>query len=250
MLNELTTDKLRTLKLSAMASALDTQRNDPTIGELAFEERLGVLVDAEILHRDNARLTRALREAKLKFPNACVEDLDYGGKRTLDRAVVRQLATCRWVHDHRAITITGKTGTGKTYLACALAQHACRTGFRALYKRASRLYDEMIIARADGTYGRLLDRIAKINVLILDDWGMAPIVAGSRQDLLEVIDDRTGQRATIVTSQLPTTRWHDYIGDPTVADAICDRLLHTAHKMELHGPSRRKTADDESATET
>ena len=250
MLNGPTIEKLRTLKLTAMASTLDAQLHDPTMSDIAFEERLGLLVDAEIVHRDNTRLTRALREAKLKFPNACIEDLEYGGKRGLERAVVRQFATCRWVQDHRAITITGKTGTGKTYVACALAQQACRTGFRALYKRASRLYDEMTIARADGTYGRLLDRIAKIDVLILDDWGIAPIESASRQDLLEVIDDRTGQRATIVTSQLPTTRWHDYIGDPTVADAICDRLLHTAHKIELQGPSRRKAAREESATES
>lgn len=245
MLNEPTMDRLRTLKLTAMATAWASQQSDPSATALAFDERLALLVEAEVLHRDNARLTRALREAKLKVPNACIEDVDYPPKRGLDRAVVRQLATCRWVAEHHAVVITGFTGTGKTYLACALAQQACRLGLRAIYKRASRLFDELTLARADGTYARLLDRFAKIDVLVIDDWGLAPVAASSRQDLHDLIDDRTGHRATIMTSQLPTSCWHDYIGDPTVADAVCDRLLHTAHKIELKGPSRRKPAPSE-----
>jgi DNA replication protein DnaC len=249
MLNEPTIDKLRALKLGAMAATWEAHRADTTIGALTFDERFALLVDAEVVHRENARLTRALREAKLKFPNACIEDLEYGGKRALDRAVVRQLASCDWVRGNRAIVVTGFTGTGKTYVACALAQQACRMGFRALYKRTSRLYDELVLARADGTYARLLDRLAKIDVLVLDDWGLTTISQASRQDLLEVIDDRTSQRSTIIASQLPTSRWHDYIGDPTVADAICDRLLHTAHRLELAGPSRRKTKTEEKKSE-
>jgi DNA replication protein DnaC len=241
MLTEPTTEKLRKLKLGAMAAGWLAQQGDPSVAALSFDERFALLVEIEDLHRENARLTRVLREAKLRFPNACVEDVESPANRGLDRAVVRQLASCRWVVEHQSIVITGLTGTGKTYLACAFAQQACRSGYRAVYKRTNRLFDELVLARADGTYGRMLDRLAKIDVLILDDWGIAPLSAPSRQDLLEVIDDRTGQRSTIVTSQLPVSRWHDHIGDPTVADAICDRLLHTAHRLELKGPSRRKS---------
>lgn len=241
MLIEPTMDKLRALKLNALATAWEKQQGDPSMAELSFEERLALLVDVETLHRDNARLTKVLRDAKLRFSNACVEDVDYPAARGLDRAVVRQLATCRWVQDHRSVLVIGATGTGKTYLACALAQQACRQGYRAVYKRVTRLFEELTLARADGSYGRLLDRIAKVDVLVLDDWGLAAVPPASRQDLLEVIDDRTGTRSTIVTSQLPTKLWHDHIGDPTIADAICDRLLNSAHKLELKGPSRRKT---------
>lgn len=240
MLVEPTIEKLRKLKLGAMAAAWMAQQGDPSAVGLGFDERFALLVDAEELHRENARLTRVLREAKFRFPNACIEDVDFPASRGLDRAVVRQLASCRWVREHQSIIITGCTGTGKTYLACAFAHQACRTGFRAVYKRSTRLFEDLTLARADGTYGRLLDRLAKIDILIIDDWGTAPLAAGSRQDLLEVIDDRTGQRSTIVTSQLPVSKWHDHIGDPTVADAVCDRLLHTAHRVELAGPSRRK----------
>jgi DNA replication protein DnaC len=244
MLNEPTIEKLRGLKLPAMATAWLTQQGDPSVTRLSFDERLALLVEAEVLHRDNAKLTRNLREAKLKFPNACMEDVEYAPARGLDRAVMRQLATSGWARKGQAIVITGPTGTGKTYLACALAHQACRSGLRAVYKRVSRFCDEMTLARADGSYGRLLDRIAKIEVLVLDDWGMAPMATSSRQDLLEVIDDRTASRATIITSQLATSHWHDYIGDPTVADAICDRVLHRAHRLELTGPSKRKNESE------
>ena len=250
MLTEPTLDKLRKLKLGAMATAWTRQQGDPSVGGLSFDERFGLLVEAEELHRENARLTRLLREAKLRFPNACIEDVDFPARRALERSVVRQLASCRWVYEHQAMIITGQTGTGKTYLACAFANQACRMGLRALYKRSTRLFEELTLARADGTYGKLLDRLAKIDVLIIDDWGTAPLPSSSRQDLLEVIDDRTGQRSTIITSQLPTSRWHDHIGDPTVADAVCDRLLHTAHRLALKGPSRRKPdAQEASAAE-
>jgi DNA replication protein DnaC len=243
MLNEPTLEKLRDLKLAAFAATWLAQQGDPTMGELSFDERLALLVDAEVMHRDNARLTRLLREAKLRYPSACVEDVDCAGGRGLERVVVRQLGTCRWVKEHHSLLIVGPTGTGKTYLGCAFGQQACRMGFRVLYKRVTRLFEELTLARADGSYGRLLDRLAKVDVLVLDDWGLSAIPAPSRQDLLEVIDDRSGQRSTVLTSQLPVRLWHDHIGDPTIADAICDRLLHSAHRIELRGPSRRKRND-------
>jgi DNA replication protein DnaC len=159
---------------------------------------------------------------------ACIEDIDCSTRRELDQAVVRQLATCRWVQEHQSILVTGMTGTGKTYVACALAQQACRKGFRAIYRRASRLFDEMRLARADGTWARVLARVARIDVLVIDDFAIAPITDEQRRDLLELLDDRYGSRSTIVTSQLDPKDWHDYLSDPTLADAICDRLLHSA----------------------
>ena len=240
MLNEPTLEKMRSLKLPTMAQAWQVQQSDPGALGLSFDERLGLLVDAEVLHRDNVKLARNLRESKLKQANACVEELDCTGSRGLERAIVRQLATCEWVRQHQNLVITGPTGTGKTYTACALAHQACRQGFRALYRRSPRLFDELTLARADGSYGRVLDRIAKVDVLVIDDWGISALASASRQDLLEVIDDRTGTRSTVLTSQLPVSAWHDHIGDPTVADAVCDRLLHRAHRLELRGPSRRK----------
>ena len=239
MLNEPTIDQLRKLKLNAMAAAWTAQQAEPAVQALSFDERLALLVSNEVQHRENQRMTKVMREAKLKFPNACIEDVDAAPGRGIDRAVLRQLATGRWARDHHAIVITGKTGTGKTYLGCALAQQVCRLGMRALYRRVSRLIDELALARADGSYPRLLDRLAKFDVLLLDDWGMKPLAAQARHDLLEVVDDRAGRGSTILTSQLPTALWHDHIGDPTVADAICDRLLHTAHRIELTGPSMR-----------
>ena len=239
MLNEPTIEQLRKLKLNALAAAWAAQQADPGVQALSFDERLALLVSHEVQHRENQRMTKVMREAKLKFPNACIEDVDASPGRGIDRAVLRQLASGRWARDHHAIVITGPTGTGKTYLGCAFAQQVCRLGMRALYRRVSRLIDELTLARADGSYPRLLDRLAKFDVLLLDDWGMRPLSAQARHDLLEVIDDRAGRGSTILTSQLPTGLWHDHIGDPTVADAICDRLLHTAHRIELTGPSMR-----------
>lgn len=240
MLKEPTLEKLKALRLDAMAAAWTAQHATPDIASLAFDERLGLLVDAEWLSRENKRIQRALREAKLRLGSACIEDIDYAARRELDRAVVRQLATCRWIGEHQNVLITGKTGTGKTYLACALAQQACRQGYRALYRRAPRLYQELALARADGTYPRTLARLARVDVLVIDDWAMAPLAAEQRQDLLEILEDRYGNRSTIIASQLDTKRYHDYLGDPTLADAVCDRLLHNAHRLVLQGPSRRK----------
>jgi DNA replication protein DnaC len=240
VLTQPTIEKLKELRLDAMAAAWLEQQRKPDVGKLAFDERLGMLVDAEWAHRENRRLARGLKEAKLRLSQACIEDIDYAARRELDKAVIRQLATCRWVDEHQNIVVTGATGTGKTYIACALAQQACRKGHRALYRRASRLVDELTLARADGTYVRLLGRLARADVLVLDDWGHAPLKDQDRRDLVEVLDDRYGLRSTIMTSQLPVAKWHDHIGDPTSADAICDRVLHNAHRLVLKGPSRRK----------
>lgn len=240
MLNEPTMEKLQALRLGAMAAAWTTQREDPKMGEVDFDGRFGMLVDAEHLARDNKRLGRALREAKLRITNACVEDIDYSAKREIDRALLRQLATSAWIAAHANVIVTGATGTGKSYVACALAQAACRTGHRASYRRMPRLLEELALAHADGTYTRLLGRLAKVDVLVLDDWGLAPLREQERRDLLEIFDDRHGARSTIVTSQLPVESWHDYVGDPTIADALLDRVVHNAHRIKLKGPSRRK----------
>ncbi|HTR49947.1 MAG TPA: IS21-like element helper ATPase IstB [Kofleriaceae bacterium] len=243
MMNEPTIDKLRALHLGAMADAWIAQRNDAKTYEIDFDTRFGMLVDAEHLARDNKRLDRALREAKLRISGACLEDVDYAAKRELERPLVRQLATCGWVSAHANIVITGATGTGKSYLACALAQQACRAGHRALYRRMPRLLEELSLAHADGTYLRLLGRLAKIDVLVLDDWGLAPLREQERRDLLEILEDRHGARSTIVTSQLPVEKWHDYLADPTIADALLDRVVHNAHRLKLKGPSRRKNEE-------
>ncbi len=240
MLNQPTIEKLKTLRLDAMAAAWLEQQKRGDLAKMSFDERLALLIDAEWLDRENKRLARCLKEARLRLSQACVEDIEYTARRELDKAVIKQLATCRWVAEHQNVVITGATGTGKTYIACALAQQACRRGHRAIYRRASRLSDELVLARADGTYARALSRLARVDVLIIDDWGHAPLKDQERRDLVEVLDDRHGLRSTIMTSQLPPSKWHDHIGDPTNADAICDRVLHNAHRIVLKGPSRRK----------
>lgn len=244
MLTEPTMEKLRNLRLETLAAAWAEQQKNPEIQALSFDERLGLLVDAECLQRENKRLARLLKDARLRIAGACVEDIDYPPRRELEKATIRQLATCRWVEEHQTIAITGMTGTGKTYVACALAQQACRKGYRVLYRRATRLNDEIALARADGSYAVLLARFARADVLVLDDWGLAPPKDQERRDLLEIMEDRCGSRATIITSQVPTAKWHDHVGDPTVADAFCDRLLNNAHRIVLKGPSRRKENPD------
>jgi DNA replication protein DnaC len=240
MLKEPTTEKLRALRLDTMAAAWEEQQKSPDVTALSFDERFGMLVDAEWLARENRRVERALKEAKLRLGQASIEAIDYPARRELDKAVIRQLGSCRWIDEHQVVIVTGATGVGKTYVACALANQACRKGHRAMYRRASRLFDEMRLARADGTYARLLGRVAKIDVLVLDDFAIAPLTDGERRDLLEILEDRHATRSTIITSQLPPKEWHDYLADPTLADAICDRLVHQAHRIVLKGPSRRK----------
>jgi DNA replication protein DnaC len=244
MLTEPTNEKLQAMRLDAMASTWREQASKPDVHKLAFDERFGMLVDAEWLHRENKRLATALREARLRIANACIEDIEYASNRELDKTQLRQLATCRWVVEHQNVLITGATGTGKTYVACALAQQACRKGHRALYRRAARLFSELTLARADGTYARLLAKIARADVLVIDDFAMTPITDAERRDLFEVLDDRHGNRSTIISSQVPPKRFHDYIAEPTHADAICDRLIHSAHKLVLKGPSRRDPREE------
>lgn len=239
MLNHPTLDKLQALRFTGMAKALTEQISLPDIDSLSFEERLGLLVDREVTEREDRRLISRLRQAKLK-QSACIEDIDFKHSRGLDKSLMLDLAQCRWIKNHLNILIMGPTGVGKTWIACALAQKACREGHTALYLRLPRLLQELPIAKGDGTYTKLLKRLAKVDVLILDDWGLSQLTVEQRQDLLEILEDRHDNRSTIVTSQLPQDKWHHIIGDPTLADAILDRLVHNAYKINLTGESMRK----------
>ncbi len=239
MLNQATVDRLREMRLNGMAEALVEQMGQPDIGELSFEERLGLLVDHEWTSRRNHRLARLLREAKLRLP-ACLEDIDYVKPRGLDRSLIRHLGSCQWVQAHQAVLVTGPTGVGKTYIACALGNAACRHGHSTRYYRLARLLTELEMARADGSYPQTLRKLARIQVLILDEWGLAPLSPDQTRQLLEVIDDRVELSSTIVASQLPIAEWHGTMADPTAADAILDRLVHRAHKLVLKGESMRK----------
>jgi DNA replication protein DnaC len=240
MLNEQTFEKLYALKLAGMAEALKGQLADPGMNGLSFEERFAMLVDAEYLFRENKRMKRLLRNAKLKLP-ASLEDIDYRAPRGLDKPVLLRLGTCGWIRKHQNVIVVGPTGTGKTYLACALAQRACREGISSFYLRTPALYRMLAMARADGSYARVLARLGRISLLVLDDLGLAALSDQERRDLLEVIEDRHGSASTIITSQLPVEHWHEVIGDPTIADALLDRLVHNAHRITLKGESMRKT---------
>ena len=240
MLNGPTMEKLNALRLAVMASAWVEQNKNPKMASLSFDERFGMLVDAEHLARDNRRLGRLLKDAQLRLPNACIEDIETSPARGLDKALVRQLGAGGWIQEHLNVVLCGATGVGKSYIGCALAQNTCRRGYRVLYRRVPRLLDELALARAEGSYARLLARLAKIDLLVLDDWGLGALKEAQRHDLLEVVEDRYGRLSTVVTSQLPITKWHEWIGDPTVADAILDRLVNNAYKIDLKGNSRRR----------
>lgn len=240
MLEEPMRQKLLAMRLHGMADGLKAQEQDPSARELSFLERLALLVDHQWNWRQNQALARRLHVAKLRG-NACVEDIDFRASRGLDKSVIRALAQeSAWVRQHEHVFVLGPTGVGKSYVACALAQKACRDGYSALYLRAAALFRDLAIARADGSLRLLLAKLSRIDVLVIDDWAMAPLSEPERRDFWEICEDRYQTRSMILTSQLPVSRWHEQIGDPTVADGILDRLVHHAHRIEMRGDSMRK----------
>lgn len=239
MLHEPTMHKLYAMKLNGMAEAYEEQLQQSQMGELSFEDRFAMLVERQWIWKENRALHTRLRYAGLKLA-ACVEDIDYRHPRGLKRPVIEHMATCEWVKYHQNCIITGPTGVGKSFVACALAHQACRDGYRALYFYVPKLFRELAMAHVDGRITKLLKKIAKAAVLVIDDWGLATLTHHQYRDFLEILDDRHGSGSTLITSQFPISAWHDLIGDPTVADAILDRLVHNAHKIELKGESMRK----------
>jgi len=232
-------DQLAALKLTGMHKALSEQLSMPDIESMDFMERFGLLVDRESTERANRRLQTRLKKARLR-QQGCFEDIDFRTPRGLDKKLILSLASGDWIKKANNILITGATGTGKSYLACALAHKACLEGYTARYLRLPRLMEAITISRADGSYGKLMLDLARTDLIILDDWGLAAMTKPQRHDLLEILEDRNGLKATLVTSQLPVESWHEYIGDPTLADAILDRLVHSAYKINLKGESMRK----------
>jgi len=239
MLTEPTMEKLRTLKLYGMCSALELQMSSSEYKDLSFEERLGLLVDREFTDRQNRQLQSRLKQAKLR-QQACVEDIDFRHPRGLDKSLFLSLSACQWIRDHLNILITGPTGVGKSFLACALGHRACMEGFKVLYTRATRIFNELNVARGDGRYTKLMNQIAKTNLIIIDDWGLCALTHQEQTDLLEILEDRHGIHSTIITSQLPVEDWHQMIDNPTIADATLDRLVCNAYKIGLDGDSMRK----------
>jgi DNA replication protein DnaC len=239
MLTHPTLEKLRAMKLWGMAKALEEQMASPEINSLSFEERLGLMVDREMDERLNRRMATRLKKAKLRLP-ACMEDIDYRHQRGLDKALMLSLASCSFVRKSQNIIITGPTGVGKTYLACALTHKACLEGYSAQYLRLPKLLSELAVARGDGRYPKIMTAYAKVDLLVLDDWGIDRLSREERLDILELLEDRYGLKSTLVVGQVPIEQWHEIIGDPTLADAILDRLVHNAHKIELKGDSLRK----------
>jgi DNA replication protein DnaC len=245
MLNEHTLNQLRTLRLDGMVRAIEEQATSTAAAVLGFDERLTLLVQREVAWRDDRRLARILKAAKLKVSAACVEDINWRASRSLDRSLVAALAGGDWLRHAHNLLITGATGCGKTWLACALAHQAARSGFSVLYTRAARLFDELQVAHGDGSFPRRMVQLAKLDLLVIDDFAISPMSALQRNDLLEVLDDRIGSRATLITSQLPVKAWHTYLDDPTVADAILDRIVHSSHKIALKGKSLRDPQPEE-----
>ena len=241
-MNQQTIEKLQQLKLNGFIQIIDeleTLTNQP----LTVDDILTLMVERECLIRQNKRLKRLMKNAKLRYPNACVENIHFQAKRELNQQQLRQLMQPQWIENARNIVFIGPTGVGKSYLACAFGQMACRHQYSVLYTRVARLLDKMRMARLDGSYQTLLNKIAKTHVLILDDWGLDQLEREARHDLLELLEDRVSNVATIITTQLPPDKWHAYIGDDTLADAICDRVLHSAYNIQIKGESMRKHID-------
>ncbi len=249
MLQQPTFQLLHELRVPAMAAALEEQQGIPDVAELSFEDRLVLLLEREKTDRADRRFQRLRGQARLRL-DAVLEDLDFRKARGLDRSVVLRLMSCDWIHQGQSLLITGATGSGKSYLACALGHQACRHGLPVRYFRLSRLLGELTLARADGSYSKLLQRLARAPLLILDDWGLAGLDDLGRRDLLEILDDRYGRKATLVTSQVPIDHWHEIVGDATFGDAILDRLLHNAHRITLKGGSMRRVYDSTTVADT
>lgn len=239
MMNHQTLTKLNAMKLFGMASGFEQRLAAANNASLTHEEFFGLLVDDEKLYRDNAKLQRLLSRAKLK-QTAALEDVDYRANRALEKRIIVELSAGHWIDGHQNVLITGPTGVGKSFLACALGNQACRSGYMTNYYRFPRLLDALLASRGDGTHLKMMIRLAKTSLLILDDFGLAPLSSAEAKDLLEILDDRYSTSSTIITSQLPTKQWHEILGEPTIADAICDRLLHNAFKIELKGDSLRR----------
>jgi DNA replication protein DnaC len=232
-------EQLKSLRCEGMLEAYQEQLKTPDINSLSFDERFALLIEREYLTRENRKLINRLRQAKLKI-EACIEDIDYSPERQLSKTVITRLAECSWITKKENLLITGPTGAGKTYLACAFANQACRQGYRARYIRLPKLFQAITIAKADGSYIKLMEHVAKLSLLVLDDWGLAPMTDANRRDLLEIIDDRYQHSSTLITSQLPVQAWHDSVGDATLGDAILDRLVHNSHRIDVQGPSMRQ----------
>jgi DNA replication protein DnaC len=238
-MNEHTLTQLRSLRLDGMVRAIEEQVTSTAASALGFDDRFSLLVQREVAWRDDRRLARLLKAAKLKVSSACIEEIDWRASRSLDRSLVAALTGCDWIRNAQNLLITGATGCGKTWLACALAHQAARSGFSVLYVRAGRLFDELHVAHGDGSFARRLVQLAKLDLLVIDDFAISPMGAPERNDLLEVLDDRVGTRSTLITSQLPVKAWHTYLDDPTLADAILDRVVHSGHRIDLKGATLR-----------
>jgi len=232
-------EKLQVMKFDGMRKAFEEQLQMADIEKMTFEERFGLLVDREKTERENRRLKTRLYKARLRLA-ASIEDIDFHHPRGLDKELILSLASCQWIRAHHNVFITGPTGVGKSYLACALAQKACREGYSALYLRVPKLFTDLDLAKGDGRYGKLLSGFAKTNLLVLDDWGLSKLNKEQQRDFLEIIEDRCNLQSTVITSQLPVSNWHEIIGNPTMADAILDRMVHNAYKIDLKGGSMRK----------